>query len=76
MNGAAGLFIELPTVGGQYPQCPLSSGNSEHPIRAAKQRQPAAGRCQLKAGGYRPMSDIDRDQYLIQKEPYYRPVHN
>ena len=22
------------------------------------------------------MSDIDRDQYLIKQEPYYRPVHN
>ncbi len=22
------------------------------------------------------MSEIDRDQYLIQQEPYYRPVHN
>ena len=22
------------------------------------------------------MSDIDRDQYLIKEEPYYRPVHN
>jgi nitric oxide reductase NorQ protein len=23
-----------------------------------------------------PMSEIDRDQYLIKQEPYYRPVHN
>jgi len=22
------------------------------------------------------MSDIDHDQYLIKKEPYYHPVHN
>jgi len=23
-----------------------------------------------------PMSEIDRDQYLVKQEPYYRPVHN